>query len=140
MTEKKLNKKIQEEALHFIFRGYPRKHGENIYERTRERVYMRLQVARNSRGVSFDPWRSRWDAILFIVLIISEYIVRKPVMPLLCALCRQIREIYESEQRRDMCALARTTLHLSHETRIQHVRCVCKMKSHSICTYICLYM
>jgi len=26
--------------------------------------------------LEFDPWCSRWDAILFIVLIISEYIVR----------------------------------------------------------------
>lgn len=26
--------------------------------------------------LEIDPWCSRWDAILFIVLIISEYIVR----------------------------------------------------------------
>lgn len=43
--------------------------------------------------LKFDPRCSRWDAILFIVLIISEYIVRgRHGVPR-----RRIREIYTIE-------------------------------------------
>lgn len=48
---------------------------------------------RTKRVQEFDPRRSRWDAILFIVLIISEYIVRTRQD----APRHQIREIYASE-------------------------------------------
>lgn len=40
--------------------------------------------------LEIDPWCSRWDAILFIVLIISEYIVRSRH----AAPRSRIREIY----------------------------------------------
>lgn len=43
--------------------------------------------------LEFDPWCSRWDAILFIVLIISEYIVRTRH----AAPRSRIREIYAIE-------------------------------------------
>lgn len=43
--------------------------------------------------LEIDPWCSRWDAILFIVLIISEYIVRSRH----AAPRSRIREIYAIE-------------------------------------------
>lgn len=86
------------EKVHFVawymFTSCPitlekRGHGTACASRVRERNFRRH--ARRKRGkpstgeprgkaggteLEIDPWCSRWDAILFIVLIISEYIVR----------------------------------------------------------------
>lgn len=66
-----------------------RGHGTACTSRVRERNFRRhARRKRSNRGagelggkaggteLEIDPWCSRWDAILFIVLIISEYIVR----------------------------------------------------------------
>lgn len=88
--------------------GYPRKEATEQCASGRERNFRRHArrnrgdpgthgASRGQRGggteLEFDPWCSRWDAILFIVLIISEYIVRTRH----AAPRSRIREIYAIE-------------------------------------------